>query len=120
MMRVGKVGGSDRSPGSAAAALSGPKHVSRTIPKPESPPQVGQLMSTKTLTTTVLGSSVPPFTPHAISVCLPTWKDNVGYEEGDKRVVDSMVTGYPRFFIHRSITKVCVLPMPFHLSPTRI
>ncbi|KAI0659897.1 PLP-dependent transferase [Cubamyces menziesii] len=53
-----------------------------------------------------LGASVPPFTAHAISVSLPTWRDNVGYEEGDPRVVNSMVTGYPRFFIHRSIQKL--------------
>lgn len=38
-----------------------------------------------------------------MSVSLPTWKDNVDYEEGVKRVADSMVTGYPRFFIHKSI-----------------
>jgi len=59
-----------------------------------------------------LGLSVPPYTPHAISVSLPTWRDNVGYEEGEKRVVDSMVSGYPRFFIHLSIRKVsyeCIL-----------
>ncbi|KZT24867.1 PLP-dependent transferase [Neolentinus lepideus HHB14362 ss-1] len=56
--------------------------------------------------TTVLGTSVPPFTPHAISVSLPTWKDNVGYEEGEKRVIDAMVIGYPRFFIHLSIRKL--------------
>jgi cystathionine gamma-synthase len=53
-----------------------------------------------------LGQSVPPFTPHAISCSLPKWADNVGYEEGDKRVVDVMVTGYPRFYIHKSIQKV--------------
>ena len=53
-----------------------------------------------------LGASVPAFTPHAISVSLPTWEDNVGYEEGDPRVVDAMVSGYPRFFIHLSIRKV--------------
>lgn len=53
-----------------------------------------------------LGGSVPALTPHAISVSLPTWADNIGYEEGDKRVVDKMETGYPRFFIHRSIQKV--------------
>ncbi|KAF7763434.1 hypothetical protein Agabi119p4_7971 [Agaricus bisporus var. burnettii] len=53
-----------------------------------------------------LGLGVPPHTPHAISVSLPTWKDNVGYEEGEKRVVDSMVNGYPRFFIHLSIRKL--------------
>lgn len=95
------------------------KHVSRTIPRPESQPRVAQSVSTKTLTMAVLGSSVPPFTPHAISVCLPTWKDNVGYEEGEKRVVDSMVTGYPRFFIHRSIQKVCASPMLVYYSPSR-
>lgn len=39
----------------------------------------------------------------AISVSLPTWKANVGYEEGQKWVVDKMSTGYPRFFIHKKI-----------------
>jgi cystathionine gamma-synthase len=34
---------------------------------------------------------------------LPTWKANVGYEEGEEWVVDRMTTGYPRFFVHRSI-----------------
>ncbi|TFY64548.1 hypothetical protein EVG20_g5903 [Dentipellis fragilis] len=53
-----------------------------------------------------LGNSVPPYTEHAISVSLPTWKDTVGYEEGDKRVVDAMQTGYPRFFVHLSIQKL--------------
>lgn len=53
-----------------------------------------------------LGYSIPYLTPHAVSVSLPTWRDNVGYEEGDKRVVDAMQTGYPRFFVHRSIQKV--------------
>ncbi|PBK89835.1 PLP-dependent transferase [Armillaria gallica] len=53
-----------------------------------------------------LGLSVPPFTPHAISVSLPTWRDNVGYEEGEKRVVDQMVSGYPRFFVHLNIRKL--------------
>lgn len=64
------------------------------------------------MTTTVtdnqlpMGQAVPPYTAHAISVSLPTWKDNVGYEEGEKRVVNAMVSGYPRFFIHLSIQKV--------------
>jgi len=57
-------------------------------------------------TQVALGLSVPPYTPHAISVSLPTWRDNVGYEEGEQRVVDSMISGYPRFFIHLSIKKV--------------
>lgn len=38
-----------------------------------------------------------------MSVSLPTWKANVGYEEGERWVVDSMTTGYPRFFIHTII-----------------
>ncbi len=53
-----------------------------------------------------MGLPVPPFTAHAISVSLPTWRDNVDYEEGNKRVVDAQVSGYPRFFIHLSIQKV--------------
>ncbi|KAF9010233.1 pyridoxal phosphate-dependent transferase [Cyathus striatus] len=53
-----------------------------------------------------LGLSLPPHTPHAISVSLPTWRDNVGYEEGEKRVMDIMVSGYPRFFLHLSIQKL--------------
>ena len=53
-----------------------------------------------------VGCPVPPYTPHAISVSLPKWRDNVGYEEGEKRVIDCMVNGYPRFFIHLSIVKV--------------
>ncbi|KAH7886863.1 pyridoxal phosphate-dependent transferase [Phlebopus sp. FC_14] len=50
-----------------------------------------------------------PLLPHAISVSLPNWKDNVGYVEGDKSVLDAMSTGYPRFFIHRSIQKLSTL-----------
>ncbi|KAH8108781.1 PLP-dependent transferase [Phellopilus nigrolimitatus] len=65
--------------------------------------------TTETETASTLGQSVPPFTPHAISVSLPTWQDTVGYEEGEKRVVDKMVTGYPRFFIHTSIQKLATI-----------
>ncbi|RYP92591.1 hypothetical protein DL770_001349 [Monosporascus sp. CRB-9-2] len=39
----------------------------------------------------------------AVSVSLPTWRANVGYEEGENWVVGRMTTGYPRFFIHKSI-----------------
>lgn len=38
-----------------------------------------------------------PCSPHAVSVCLPTWRDNVGYEEQDPRVHQKLTTGYPRF-----------------------
>ncbi|KAI0836115.1 PLP-dependent transferase [Hypoxylon sp. FL0890] len=50
-----------------------------------------------------LGDSIPPNTAHAVSVSLPTWKSNIGYEEGQEWVIGTMVTGYPRFFIHKSI-----------------
>ena len=53
-----------------------------------------------------LGNPIPAFTEHAISVSLPTWADNVGYEEGEDRVINAMQTGYPRFFIHLNIQKV--------------
>ncbi|AET39943.1 cystathionine gamma-synthase Ecym_5169 [Eremothecium cymbalariae DBVPG len=50
-----------------------------------------------------VGESIPSNTRHAISVCLPTWEATVGYEEGDIEVVGKMQTGYPRFFLHKSI-----------------
>lgn len=56
---------------------------------------------------TIVGESIPPNTKHAVSVCLPTWKSTIGYEEGDPEVVNSMQTGYPRFFIHKSIKQLC-------------
>lgn len=51
-----------------------------------------------------VGTSIPANLPHAVSVSLPLWKDNVDYEEG--RLAQVMETGYPRFFVHRSIQKV--------------
>ena len=62
-----------------------------------------------------LGETIPPDTPHvnhstshicwilkltrgqAVSVSLPTWRSNVGYEEGEKWVVERMQCGYPRY-----------------------
>ncbi|KAG5638335.1 hypothetical protein H0H81_000578 [Sphagnurus paluster] len=75
-----------------------------------------------TVTSTVarnvlVGLSLPPHTPHAISVSLPTWRDNVDYEEGEKRVTDSMQNGYPRFFIHLSIKKLaCIFEQKYGLK----
>lgn len=57
-----------------------------------------------------LGNPVP-FIEHAISVSLPRWQDVVGYEENSSEVVDKMQTGYPRFFIHKSIEKVSSGPI---------
>lgn len=39
----------------------------------------------------------------AVSVSLPTWRSNVGYEEGEEWVLSKLKTGYPRFFIHKQI-----------------
>ena len=46
-----------------------------------------------------LGQPMPD-SRHAVSVCLPTWLDNVGYEEGETRVIQALQTGYPRFVYH--------------------
>jgi hypothetical protein len=35
--------------------------------------------------------------PQAVSVSLPTWRANVGYEEGEEWVISKMKTGYPRY-----------------------
>ena len=32
-----------------------------------------------------------------MSVSLPTWSANVGYEEGEDWVINRMTTGYPRY-----------------------
>jgi cystathionine gamma-synthase len=43
-----------------------------------------------------LGRAIPD-SPHAVSVCLPMWADNVAYEEHDPRVHSVLTAGYPRF-----------------------
>ncbi|KAF0408176.1 PLP-dependent transferase [Gigaspora margarita] len=55
---------------------------------------------------TDVGCPIPPNTPHAISVALPTWQDAVDYEEGRERVVNRMLSGYPRFFISKQIQQL--------------
>jgi cystathionine gamma-synthase len=55
-----------------------------------------------------LGTPIPD-SPHAVSVCLPTWADIIGYEDKEPRVVDKMRTGYPRFFFHPLINEVRAL-----------
>ncbi|KIO25428.1 hypothetical protein M407DRAFT_25227 [Tulasnella calospora MUT 4182] len=34
---------------------------------------------------------------------MPTWRDTLAHVKGEPRVVEATTTGYPRFFIHRSI-----------------
>lgn len=46
-----------------------------------------------------LGRPIPE-ERHAVSVCLPRWRDNIGYEEADPAVTEAMQCGYPRFFFH--------------------
>ncbi|KNG88022.1 cystathionine gamma-synthase [Aspergillus nomiae NRRL 13137] len=53
-----------------------------------------------------IGGPVPPNTDHAVSVSLPTWKANVGYEEGEPWVISKMQCGYPRFFVHPTIKEL--------------
>jgi cystathionine gamma-synthase len=43
---------------------------------------------------------------HAVSVCLPTWKSVIEYEEGRDRVLRKMRVGYPRFFRHPSVERL--------------
>ncbi|KAF7439898.1 hypothetical protein PC9H_000235 [Pleurotus ostreatus] len=56
------------------------------------------------------GQPIPPV-EHAISVSLPTWKDNLNYEDDKKRLVGALVRGYPRFIVHeriRTLGSLCV------------
>lgn len=50
-----------------------------------------------------------PDSPHACSVCLPTWKAVLGYEEARDKVVRRMRIGYPRFFRHPLVKRLTAL-----------
>lgn len=52
------------------------------------------------------GDLIPHATPHAVSVALPTFQDNIDYEEGAERIKQAMTSGYPRFYIHHQIQEV--------------
>ena len=52
-----------------------------------------------------LGSPLPD-SVHACSVCLPTWKSVIGYEENKDKVLRRMRTGYPRFFRHPLVERL--------------
>ena len=47
-----------------------------------------------------------PDSPHACSVCLPTWDAVIGYEEGREKVKRRLRTGYPRFFKHPTVERL--------------
>lgn len=52
-----------------------------------------------------LGIAIPD-SMHAVSVCLPTWKSILDYEEGRDRVLRKMRVGYPRFFRHPAVERL--------------
>ncbi len=47
-----------------------------------------------------------PDSPHACSVCLPTWDSVIGYEEGRKKITKRLQAGYPRFFKHPVVERL--------------
>lgn len=47
-----------------------------------------------------------PDSPHACSVCLPTWDSIIGYEEGREKVMKRLRVGYPRFFKHPTVERL--------------
>ncbi|KAF8311852.1 PLP-dependent transferase [Clavulina sp. PMI_390] len=53
-----------------------------------------------------LCSKLPKGVPHAISVSLPEWRDNLDYVNGVPRVMDLMKSGYPRFRVHHLIDEL--------------
>lgn len=52
-----------------------------------------------------LGQPLPD-SPHACSVCLPTWDSVIGYEEGREKVMKRLRVGYPRFFKHPTVERL--------------
>ena len=46
-----------------------------------------------------LGKPIPN-SMHAVSMCLPTWENIVGYEENIPTTMNEIKLGYPRFLIH--------------------
>lgn len=60
-----------------------------------------------------------PLTDHALSVSMPTWRDNVGYMEQDRRVLDALLSGYPRFVVPLNVRKVSDFTVPPLHSLTR-
>ena len=63
---------------------------------PPIPSSIEQLLREPLCQPEDLGRPIPD-SPHAASACLPTWQDNIGYEEQDPRVTSRLTTGYPRF-----------------------
>jgi cystathionine gamma-synthase len=52
-----------------------------------------------------LGKPIPD-SRHAVSMCLPRWRDVIGYEERDPATMEKLQLGYPRFFYHPLVEQV--------------
>lgn len=52
-----------------------------------------------------LGQPLPD-SPHACSVCLPSWESIIGYEEGREKIMKRLRVGYPRFFKHPTVERL--------------
>ncbi|QCV57193.1 hypothetical protein [Flavobacterium columnare] len=52
------------------------------------------------------GESIPFNNPYAVSVSLPTIHDIISYEEGDKKMLEKMQSGYPRFFRNKLVQRL--------------
>jgi len=66
-----------------------------------------------------LGTSLPPGDPHGVSVSLPRWQDTVGWAQRDKRVIERMTTGYPRFFVPLIVRELASKIVHLTLSSSR-
>ncbi|KAI9593038.1 PLP-dependent transferase [Syncephalis fuscata] len=60
-------------------------------------PIFGHLSATRT---------IPPNNIHSVSVSLPTWQDNIDYQEGIPRIVNTLNIGYPRFVVHYRVIQL--------------
>lgn len=72
------------------------------------------LVSSGHVVTDALGVSLPFNDHHAVSVSLPLWQHVVGYEEGHKFIIDSMISGYPRFRFHNYVQYIMDLALIAH------
>ncbi len=52
-----------------------------------------------------LGKPIPD-SPHAVSVCMPTWDSVIAYEEERPEVLAALACGYPRFVLHPAVLRL--------------
>ncbi|HUF63325.1 MAG TPA: PLP-dependent transferase [Verrucomicrobiales bacterium] len=52
-----------------------------------------------------LGKPIPD-SPHAVSVCMPTWDSVIAYEEERPEVLATLACGYPRFVLHPTVARL--------------